>query len=110
MELKMTFRGMDHTDAIEEYVVKNLTKFKKYLGKEDPDATFLHVILEGNHNHDIYEIEMRLKSPHFDIVVEREAHKMYPLIDEVVHIMERELKDSKEKFIDSIQKAKKPNR
>ncbi|MBM17973.1 MAG: ribosomal subunit interface protein [Epsilonproteobacteria bacterium] len=110
MKVDFDFRGMMHTQAIQDYINKNIEKFKKYFGKEDPDATFVHVTLLGKENHDIYRVEIRVKTPHFDLIAERENHDMYPLIDEVVHIMERELKDAKEKFLDSIQKAKKPNR
>lgn len=109
MKLDLVFRGMEHTDAIKDHVLKNVEKFKKYLGKEDPDATFVHVTLSGQINHDIYKVEIRVKSPHFNLIAERENHDMYPLIDEVVHIMERELKDAKEKMQDDIKKAKKPN-
>ena len=34
MQADLTFRGMEPTDAIEDFVKKNIVKFKKYLGKE----------------------------------------------------------------------------
>ena len=117
MELNIVFKDMDRTEAIEEYVLKNVEKFKKYLGKEDPEATFVHVVFQGKKGHEfgknkqgIYKVEIRVKTPHFDLIVDRENNnEMYSLIDEVVHIMERKLQDAKEKFLDSIHKVKKPN-
>ena len=109
MKADITFRGMEHTDAIEQYVAKNLAKFKKYFGKEDPEATFIHVVLDGQLKHAIYNVEIRVKSPHFDLVAQREGTKMYPLIDEVSHIMEAELEKAKRKLIDDIQHRDKFN-
>lgn len=106
MQADLTFRGMDPTDAIEAHVAKNIKKFKKYLGKEDPDATFIHIVLEGNHNHDIYKVEIRVKTPNFDLIASREGKDMYPLIDETVHVMDRELERAKTKLIDSVQKPR----
>lgn len=106
MQADLTFRGMEPTDAIEDFVKKNIVKFKKYLGKEDPDATFIHVVLEGNHNHNIYTVEIRVKTPHFNVVAEREGKDMYPLIDETVKVMDRELEKAKNKLLDSMQKPR----
>lgn len=105
MKVDVIFRGMDHTTAIEEYILKNIEKFKKYFGKENPEATFVHIVLEGNHNHHMYMVEIRVKTPHFNLIAKRENHEMYSLIDEVVHIMERELKNAKEKITDDIHKS-----
>ncbi len=106
MQADLTFRGMEPTEAIEEFVSKNIIKFKKYFGKEDPDATFVHIVLEGNHNHHMYMVEIRVKSPHFDVVAKREGKDMYPLIDETVKVMDRELEKAKRKLVDEIQKPR----
>ena len=106
MQADLTFRGMEPTEAIEDFVKKNIAKFKKYLGKEDPDATFIHVVLEGNHNHNIYKVEIRVKTPHFNVVAQREGKEMYPLIDETVKVMDRELEKAKNKLLDSMQKPR----
>lgn len=107
MKVDVIFRGMDHTQAIEDYVAKNVVKLEKYLGKEDPEATFVHVTLEGNHNHNIYVAEIRVKSPHFNTIVKKEGHDMYPLIDEAMRAMELGLRNEKEKLLDSVQKRDK---
>ena len=107
MKADLTFRGMDHTQAMEDYVAKNLKKFNKYLGKEDPEATFVHVVLEGQQKHNVFKVEIRVKTPHFDVIAGREGKEMYPLIDEVMRIMERELEQEKQKLLDAIQKRDK---
>ena len=107
MKADITFRGMDHSEALEQYAVKYLTKFKKYFGKEDPDSIFIHVIVEGHLTHRMYSCETRIKSKHFNLVAKRESADMYALIDEVMHIMERELQTAKQKIVDDIRKRKK---
>ncbi len=107
MKADMTFRGMEHSEAMEHYAAKYLTKFKKYFGKEEPDSIFIHIIFEGHLNHHMYTCEVRIKSPHFDLIAKREGAEMYPAIDEVMHIMERELQVAKQRIVDDIRKRKK---
>ncbi len=107
MKADMTFRGIDPSQAMEQYAAKYLTKFKKYLGKEEPDSIFVHVVFEGNLNHHMFSCEVRIKSNHFNLIAKREGAEMYPIIDEVMHIMERELQVEKQRIVDDIRKRKK---
>ena len=107
MQADMTFRGIDSSVAMEQYAAKYLTKFKKYFGKEEPDSIFVHVVFEGSLNHHIFSCEVRIKSPHFDLIAKREGKEMYSVIDEVMHIMERELQVAKLRIVDDIRKRPK---
>ncbi len=107
MKVDVTFRNMQHTPAIEEYVAKNVVKFEKYVGKYDPAATFVHVILDGHFKHHKYDAEVRVKTPAFNLVANREGADMYPLIDEVMHIMEKQLQNAKQELVDDLRKRKK---
>lgn len=104
MKVDITFRNMEHTQAIEDYVNKYINKFSKYLGKEDPGATFVHVILDGHFKHHKYDAEVRVKTPNYELIANREGKDMYPLIDEVMHIMERELQNAKQEQVDNLRK------
>ena len=104
MKVDVTFRNMSHTQAMEDHVQKYMPKFAKYLGKDNPDATFVHVILDGHLVHRKCTAEVRVKTPHFNLIVNREGHDMYPLIDEIMHIMEEQLQQAKEKVVDGIKK------
>jgi|GEM_PF-1275129 len=107
MKLEIVFRGTDPSDAMEKYVIKYVKKFKKYVAKQDPESTFVHVVLEGKLNHHIYMVEVRLKSQLFDIVAKRDGADMYSLIDETMHVMERELQKQKQRVVDDIKKRTK---
>lgn len=104
MKVDITFRNMEHTQAIEDYVSKYVNKFSKYLSKEDPRATFVHVLLDGHFKHHKYDAEVRVKTPNYELIANREGKDMYPLIDEVMHIMERELQSAKQEMVDNVRK------
>jgi ribosomal subunit interface protein len=107
MELEIIFRGTEPSLAMEKYVIKYAEKFKKYFGKENTDSVFVHVVLEGHLTHHIMNVEVRIKSQHFDFTIQREGKEMYVLIDETMKIAEEQLQQKKEKFIDSIKQRKK---
>ncbi|MBI2353360.1 ribosome-associated translation inhibitor RaiA [Candidatus Dependentiae bacterium] len=107
MKIDVTFRNMESTEGLQDYVEKYTEKFKKYLAKYDPLATFVHVVLDGHLEHRRYTAEVRVKTPHFNLIVNRQNHDMYPLIDEIMHIMERDLQIAKEKEVDMVKKRKK---
>lgn len=107
MELELVFRGMEPSQAMEKYVAKYFTKFKKYFGKEDPSSIFLYVMLEGHLNHHINVVEVNIKTKHFNVQVKREGADMYPLIDEAMHIVERDLQKAKQRKVDDLRKRKK---
>lgn len=107
MELEIIFRGMDPSQALESYVAKYFTKFKKYFGKEDPSSIFLHVILQGEFNHHLNMVEARVKSQNFDVIAKREGPEMYPLIDQVMHIVEQDLQKGKQQRVDDLRRRKK---
>lgn len=107
MKVNVTFRNMEHTSAIEDYVQKHIPKFSKYLAKENPEATFGSVVLDGQFKHHVYNAEVRIKTPRFNLVVSREGKEMYALIDEVMRIMEEQLQQAKEKIVDSLKQATK---
>lgn len=107
MKLEMVFRGTEPSAAIETYVVKYVEKFKKYMGKQDPESIFVHVVLEGHHNHHIMSVEVRIKSQLFDIVIKKDGQDMYPLIDYTMKAVENELQKEKQRLVDQTRQRKK---
>ena len=103
----MTFRGIDVSEAMENYAAKYLTKFKKYFGKLDPESIFVHVIFDGDMNHHQFSCQVRIKTAQFDLVVKKEGPEMYPIIDDAMHVMEQELQKSKQRVVDDTRKKKK---
>ncbi|MBI2344939.1 HPF/RaiA family ribosome-associated protein [Candidatus Dependentiae bacterium] len=107
MKIEIIFRGTESSVAMENYVTKYVEKFKKYLHQQDPDSIFVHVVLEGKHNHHIMSVEVRVKSQAIDVTMKKEGHDMYPLIDETMKSVENELQRKKERLVDDIKHRKK---
>lgn len=107
MKLEIIFRGTEPSVAAEKYVIKYVEKFKKYMHKQDPNSVFVHVVLEGHHNHHMMSVEVRIKSQIFDITMKKEGHDMYPLIDETMKAVENELQEKKQRLVDDIRLRKK---
>jgi putative sigma-54 modulation protein len=104
MEYDIIFLEMEPSEAIKNYVEKYIEKFQKYLHRENSDAVFIHVVLDGKFNHHMMSVEVRVKSNHFNLIMKKEGHDMYPLIDETMKAMENELQKKKEKIIDDLRK------
>ena len=107
MEYDIIFRDMEPSEALKNYVEKYIEKFQKYLHQQDSDSVFIHVVLEGKHNHHMMSVEVRVKSQLFDVIMKKDGHDMYPLIDETMKATENELQRKKERIIDDIRQRKK---
>lgn len=107
MEYDIIFLEMEPSEAIKNYVGKYIEKFKKYLHREDPDSVFIHVVLNGKFNHHLMSVEVRVKAKHLNLIMKKEGHDMYPLIDETMKAMENELQKKKERIVDDLRKRKK---
>jgi ribosomal subunit interface protein len=112
MRVKVTQRGMEHSDILQEYALKKFNKVKELL---DPNESHLvsfkrepidvDIILTGGFTHHHYEAEVHIRAPHFSIVIKRENHEMNLAIDEVMDIAVRDVKKHKEKALDNRNKV-----
>ncbi len=99
MNIRITFRGMDHSDAMEAYVREGLQKVLHLLQKEQ-DPLVIECVLDAARQHHHHKVEIRLKSKHYHCVVAHEAPDMYPLIDHVIKVIVEDIKKQKDKAID----------
>ena len=105
MDIKITFRGMDSSPAIEEYIGNRMDKVTRLLLKEASPIN-LEVILEAARTHHHHRAEILLKSPHYSLVSHHECPEMYTAIDKAVDKMFSELTKAKEKRIHFRKNAK----
>lgn len=92
MNINITFRHLDATDAIKDHVEGKLEKFKKYLIR----PIDVHVILEVEKIRQKCEITLQAKD--FSAVAHEESEDMYASIDNAVHKLERQMQKHKEKI------------
>lgn len=99
MNIRIAFRGMDHSNAIENYANKELEKLTKFLHKE-PEPIYFDLVLTADHQRSHHEVELRVNSKHFHLMAQREGKDLYQELEHVVKIMSKEIKKHKEKALD----------
>lgn len=103
MHKRITFRGMDHSPVIEEFANDHLKKLEAFLEDErTPIAIDLVLTAQPVHAH--HKVELRVKTPHYDLFAQHEGPEMYQEIDRVTDKMLQELRRAKEKRIDDQKK------
>lgn len=90
MEITVTFRHMQATDAIKSHVEQKLRKFKKYLIR----PINAHVILSVEKIRQ--QCEITLKARDFHATAVEINHDLYTSIDKAVHKIERQVVKHKE--------------
>lgn len=108
MNKRITFRGMDHSEAMENYVNEQLHKIEAFLENER-DPRSLDIVLASGKIHAHHLVEFRLKTPHYDLVASHEGPHMYQEIDHVIDTMYHEILKAKERRIDDEKKKNKFN-
>ncbi len=99
MHKRITFRNMDHVAAIENYANDKLNKVEHFL-EHEPTPIYLDLILEPSKVHEHHRVELRVKSPHYDLISNYEGPEFYKILDRVVDVMLQELTREKRKQID----------
>ncbi len=101
MHKRVTFRNMDHSDVMEEYVNQQLAKIETFLENE-PTPIYIDVVLEASKVREHPRAELRIKTCHYDLVsnYEYSGVDMYDVIDRVIDVMYKQLRAAKEKGLD----------
>lgn len=99
---RIVFRGVDSSSLIEEHAHKQLQKIEKLLQNE-PDPIYVDLILEPSKLRQHSRVELRIKSPHYDLVTEHEheGEEFYRVLDHVIDTMHRRLLEEKRKRVDA---------
>jgi putative sigma-54 modulation protein len=92
MQLIITGRHFDVTEAIKEHIKDKVVKFEKYLKK----IIEVHIILSIEHERQLAEII--LSGSDIKLLGKAESGDMYTSIDEAAAKIEHQLRDHKEKM------------
>lgn len=104
MHKRISFKNMDSELVMEKYVDQQLDKIMKFLSNEKTPV-YVDVVLEDGKVHAHFKVEVRVKSPSYDLVSHYEGPKMYDVIDEAIDRMYIELRRHKEKLVDKRKSA-----
>ena len=99
MNIRIAFRGMDHSDSVENYANKEMGKLTKYLHQE-PDPIYFDLVLQADKNKTHHQVELRVNGKDLHFMASREGADLYQEIDHVIKIMGKELQKHKEKALD----------
>lgn len=99
MHKKITFRTMESSDPMREYADKQLEKIVTFLSNE-PSPVYIDLVFEPSKVHAHHRIELRVKSPHYDLISNYEGPDFYEVLDRVIDVMYHELHEAKRKMID----------
>ena len=104
MQKRIAYRGMDSTPVLEEFANKHLEKVEKLLENERTPI-WIDLILEASTVHAHNKVELRVKTPHYELVAHHEGPEMYQEIDRVTDKMVQEIRRAKEKRVDNAKKV-----
>lgn len=106
MNKQFTFKGMEHSAAIEKYAREQLKRIDTFLEHEqEREPIFMRMSFDAEKTHHHHTIEFNLKSPAYDLHVHEEGPEMYKLINDVVDMMYSRLRKEKEKHVDNHKKG-----
>ena len=98
MNIRIAFRGMDHSASIEEYVHKRLGKVLHFLQRE-PTPLNIDVVLDAARQHHHHDVEVRLHSKHYKLMAHHEGPELYVAIDCAVDTLVKEIKKAHDKMV-----------
>jgi ribosome-associated translation inhibitor RaiA len=95
MNKQITFRNMEKSENIESYALQQLFKIEEFL-KSERSPIHIEFIFEPSKVHEHNRVELRIKTPRFDEIVDYE-HKgvaFYQALDRVIDIMYLRLREA----------------
>lgn len=94
MEPQITYRGMDHSPALDARIRELTGKLEKF----HPKITSCHVIVDERDRHktkgNLFEVRVDIHVPGREIVASKQQHEdPYAAITGAFHVMERQLEE-----------------
>jgi ribosomal subunit interface protein len=103
MDKQITFRNMEHSDVMENYINQQLEKIEKYLENER-EPIYIELVLEPSKVHAHHRVELRVKTPRYYLVEDYTGPDFYPVLDHVIDAMYRQILEKKKELVDENKK------
>lgn len=102
MNKRITFKGMAHSEPMEQYANQQLAKIVDFLEKEQRTPIMIDLMLEPSKVNEHHKITLLVKTPVYDLVSEYEHQgtDFYDVLDRVIDTMYRNLHEAKRKIVD----------
>ena len=101
MNKRFYFKHMEPSKAMENHANEQLAKIEQFLSHEDSPIT-MDLTFSPSTVHKHHRVELRIKSPNYNLVseYEHEGMDMYQCLDHVIDVMYRNLQEAKRRRID----------
>ncbi len=109
MHKQITFHQMDHSKVIEDYANEHLEKIEKFLQNERTPI-YIELTFTPSKVHAHHRVELLVKSPNYDLHVEREGSDFYKTLDDVIDTMYHNLHKEKRKELDKKKESGRPEK
>lgn len=109
MHKSLTIRGEDNkhaqsnSDSIKNYVWDKFAKIEKLLASEQ-EPIHVDIVVTIVKPHPAHKVEMHLRAPRYNVIVERENPDLYAAINEVLDITWEQISEKKEEREDNLRK------
>jgi len=98
MKIQITCKGLEHTPELDEHIHKHSEKIMRLLEHERSPVT-VEFVIEHRPSHAHYAVHLHIISPAYEVNVQREGQKLYPVFDEVLHIAHDALHKEKARHV-----------
>lgn len=98
MNIRIVYRHMESTPALEAHARKELAKIEKIINNEHTPI-FIDLVLEDHKLRGNHRVELRLNLPHGHLMAHNEGKDMYLVISQTIDKMVAELRKEKERKI-----------
>lgn len=102
MHKRITFRRMEHSRVMEDYANEQLARIERFLKNELPPI-YIDLILEPSKIHAHHFVELRIKTPRFDLISNYEGPDFYEVLDRVIDVMYETIHQKKKELKDAIE-------
>lgn len=100
MNMRIVFRHMEPVASIENYAHDAMRRVLDIIALERDPVT-IDLILEPSKSHGHNRIELRIRSPRYDLFAHHEGPEFYKELDHVIDVMVRLLHEEKRKQVDA---------
>ncbi|MBI2775036.1 HPF/RaiA family ribosome-associated protein [Candidatus Dependentiae bacterium] len=97
MNKKIHFQGMDSSVAIENYINDRLPKIEEFL-KDNAGPVYIDFTVRPGIPHAHSQAELRVKTPHHEVMALKEGPHAYQLIDMVIDSVYDQLHEHKRRM------------
>ncbi|MCL5876145.1 MAG: hypothetical protein M1114_06770, partial [Candidatus Dependentiae bacterium] len=94
MDFKVTYRHMESSPEIEAAIKRDMAKILLFLENE-PTPVFINLTITPGKLHAHHEVELLVKSPHYDLFGKEEGANFFVLLGTITDTMYKRLEAEK---------------